>query len=354
MKKIFALVLAMIMVLSMGVAFADTTDDQPKAWDGTYAATASFTINDQVKKTYNSENNVVVNETLSFDSTPDENNPAPDGQKAPNLTVANLTVNTANDAGWLSITVPSLTKAGRYEWVIKENEGKTPGVTYSKDEVHVVVLVEYNNEKHSLQIHSTESYIKGEEVDQNGKKVTVKKNTFTNAFNSGSFTVAKDVTGNMSNENDEFEINVTLTSANKIGTNVKLAGEIVTPSDWTEVVDSENKVISYTYTTNKMYSEKGGAKTFSDIPVGVVVTVTENTAEEKMNGYDYVSTKVGTEVFTSLMVADDTNSDIVVQNKKEDGGITTGMFLDNAPYMIIMALVLVGAAMMLKRRAYND
>lgn len=321
MKKILYLALALVLVLSMStVAFATESES---TWDGTYTATAETTFN-EIVKTYTSENNVVVNETLSFTSTAKNSNP--DGGQA-NLTVANLEVSSLTP-GTLAVTIPSLSKAGTYEWTIKENTGKTAGVTYSTAEVHVIVLVEYDNTNHALKIANTTSYIKLE----NGEKAK----TFDNTFKSGSFTVAKDVEGNMANENDVFEITVTLTSTKPIGTNVTLAGTNVTPDQWT------NNEGSYTYTSTMNYSEFDGAKTFSNIPEGVTVSVVENTADDKMHGYTFDNTNNSKENNFSMTVADaDDNKAVVVKNTK-GATITTGINMDSMPYILMLAVVFMG------------
>lgn len=323
MKKFLTMMLALVLVLSMStVAFAAEGES---TWDGSYTATDATTFN-EIVKTYTSENNVVVNETLSFTSTAQTTNP--DGGTA-NLTVADLKVSSLNP-GTLTVTIPSLSKAGTYEWTIKENAGNTAGVTYSNAEVHVIVLVVYDNTNHALKIANTSSYIKLE----NGKKAKA----FDNTFKSGSFTVAKDVEGNMANENDEFEITVTLTSTKPIGTNVTLAGTAVTPNQWTKNEDSG----TYTCTSTLNYSERGGAKTFSDIPEGVTVTVVENTADGKMNGYTFDSINNNKEQNFSMEVADaDNNKAVVVKNTK-GAEIETGITLDSIPYILMLAVVFMG------------
>lgn len=329
MKKILPILF--VMVLTLGISTAVVAFAEEKAV--TYQHTKATTF-EEVEKTYTSENGVVVTETLTFTSTANTKNP--DGGSA-NLTVADLTVDSLgkdNLAGKLAVTIPSLSQAGTYRWTIKENKGNTAGVQYNTDDtIHIIVLVVYNNETHALEIANTTSYI--EKIDG------TKAKTLDNEFQSGTFTVAKKVTGNMANENEKFEITVTLTSDKKIGTDVTLAGETIEPDDWTEVKDDDGNVTEWTYTSTMDYSESDGAKTFSDIPVGVEVTVSENKESNKMNGYTYVSTKIGEDDFTGLTVADGTDAAIVVTNEK-GASIDTGIPLDSLPYVVMLSAACVG------------
>lgn len=344
MKKILSIMLALILVLSMAtVAFADestgdATTDTPAAWDGTYTPTTEKTVDNQIKKTYDSENGVAVNETLTFTSTVDSRNP----DTTKNLTVSNLVVNSTNP-GYLTFTIPSLSVAGVYRWTITENEGNTAGVTYTNSVIHVIVLVEYDNSNHSLKIANTDYYI--EKIDK------VKTDTFENTFKSGSVTVAKDVTGNMANETDKFEITVTLTSSKPIGTTVKLAGQDVAYTEWTANANKTSWSVSKTLTISK----KDGASTFADIPEGVTVTVVENTAEDKMGGYTYVSTNDNKDnTFSKGIVDTDVNTPIVVTNNKTTE-VDMGVTLDSLPY-ILMLVVVCGAMFVLftKKRAARE
>lgn len=357
MKKILSTLLALVLVLSLAtVAFADEATSP--TWDGKYAATTATEFK-EIVKTYTSENNVVVNETLSFTSTASTKNPdhklVNGVNTGANLTVADLTVSSLTP-GTLIVTIPALSVAGTYEWTIKEDAGNTAGVTYSNAEVHVIALVEYDNTNHKLVIAQTSSYIKKE----NGEKAK----TFTNTFNSGEFTVAKDVIGNMANENDEFEISVTLTSTQPIGTNVTLAGTTVAPAAWTAVKNGDGKVTSWTYTSTLNYSDAAGAKTFADIPTGVTVAVAETTTDDKMNGYEKVGiysgdyTVSGTTVtgndFTTLNVVDDTDAKITVVNSKTSS-IETGVALDSMPYFVMLSVACVGMFLLLtKKRATRE
>lgn len=355
MKKILPILF--VMALTLGISTAVVAFAEENRF--TYTATEERTFK-EVVKTYSSENDVVVKETLRFTSTANTNNP---GGGTANLIVGdegNVEVDSSHEltetdfsdniesdlvgtkGTVIPVTIPSLSEAGTYEWTIKEKTGSIAGVKYNTDDtIHIIVLVVYDNDTHALKIENTTSYIK--KIDG------TKARTLENTFESGTFTVAKDVTGNMANANDKFEITVTLTSNKEIGTNVSLAGDTIEPENWTEGKDDDEKTI-WTYTSKLNYSKADGEKTFSDIPVGVKVTVEEN--KDKLNGYTYESTKMDGNNFTELTVKDETDADkaaIVVTNSK-DSSIDTGISLDSLPYAVMLSAACVGLFLFVSRK----
>lgn len=368
MKKLLSIMLALVMILSMStVAFADdnqNADDNQATGDIVYTPTTELHFK-EIVKTYTSENNVVVNETLSFTSTPCENNPDyevdGDGKvldSVANLTVADLTVNSLNP-GTLTVTIPILSQVGTYEWIIKENSGNIAGVTYSEDEVHVIVLVEYDNTQNALKVAQTSSYIK---KNSDGNKTK----TFTNTFASGSFTVEKDIYGNMARKDDAFEVIVTLTSTKPIGTKIKVAGNEVAPGAWKEQKDNQGNIIGYTYTDTFNYSKLTGTRAFTDIPTGVTVTVAETQTEANLKGYthdgvyngkiewDDDNERIVTGEFNGLKVASDTNAKVVVLNHKTSS-VETGIALDSMPYFLMLAVACMGLVVFfMKKRSTRE
>ncbi len=305
MKKILSLALVLVLVLSMStVAFAEEVK---------YEASEATTFN-TIVKSYSSENSVQVSETLSFTSTPDTDNP-----DTTNLTVDPLVVSDGLENLPIIVNIPSYSQVGVYKYTISEDGENTAGVTYTDSVIRVVVMIEYDNENQKLVIGNLNSYI----LEVNGEKT----NKFENEFKSGSFSVAKQVTGNMANQNDEFEITVTLTApeGKVIGTPISVGGQTVTADQWKDGV----------YTTTLTLSHADGATTFSDIPVGVTVTVEENKEVDKMNGYTYVSGE------TALTIDNDTASEIVVINDKSTE-VNTGINMDSMPYILLLAVAFMG------------
>lgn len=361
MKKLLSIMLALILVFSMAtVAFADDDEETPEC-DGTgydSSAATSFTI----KKAYDSESDVVVNETLNFTVTPATGNPS-----NATLTVgANNSVEISALNTDITVSVPTYSVAGKYEYTIREAGGNTAGVTYTDNTIKVQVLVEYDNDNHKLVIGNPKDPTSGITYYIVKAEDGSKTDTFENTFKSGSFTVAKDVIGNMANETEKFDITVTLSSTKPIGTNFSLAGSTVTPSNWTPVKNDDDEITGYTYSKTLNISESSGKQTFSDIPVGVTVTVSEDTANDKMNGYTQEGIFTGSytvtngEVkdsieFTSLNVEDTTNSantNITVVNRKSTT-VDTGITLDSVPYFLMLSIACVGMFLLLSKKRAN-
>lgn len=316
-KRLLALMLVVAIVMGMSMTtMAETTYDPTEE--------KTFTI----RKTYTSTENFVPGEKLAFEIKANGENP----DAEPVISIGEDNTYTVNGLeNDITVTVPAYDTAGIYKYTIKEVEGNTAGVTYdTTTTIEVIVLVGYDNTNDKLVITQTSYILK----DTDGNKVDV----FKNEFETGDFTVAKKVTGNMANENDEFEITVTLTSEKPVLTDINVAGITVAPNKWT----LNDSVYTYTFTGN--YSESAGAKTFSDIPVGVTVAVEET--ELSKNGYIY---KSGNKNFTIT-----TEGDYSVEIVNEKGAsVDTGIFTTNMPYILaLVAIAAVAVAMFRRKREF--
>lgn len=346
--------LALLIVLSMAtVAFADEEVDgngqqpNPPASTAVEYAPTPEGITFNIKKTYNQ----AVSENLEFIVEGDDSNP-----DTPLLTVGtNNTVAVNAVSNDIIVTVPSYSKAGVYKYEIKEKEGKTAGVSYTDAAIYVVVYVGYNNDvtPKALTILNTTSFIK--KPDQ-GEKV----NTFNNTFKFGSFEVTKDVSGTMANENEIFQVKVTLTSDKKIGTSIDVGGTSIDSKQWL-YNQSTNK---WTYTTDALnISESGTPVTISNVPVGVSVTnVVEQglTDNKTSNGYTFDGVYTRTIVngqnndteFSEFSVVENEKKTIVVKNTN-NATVDTGIALDSMPYFVMLSVACVGMFLLLTKKRAN-
>lgn len=324
-KKLFALMLTAAMVLGM------STNSMAAETDYEASEATSF----HIKKAYTTNETFAPGETLHFSVTNDPSNPSDTS-----ITVGdNNSYTIVPEDGTLTynipVNVPSYTTAGTYLYTITELAGNAAGVTYdATPTIDVAVYVGYDNTADKLVILNTSSYIV---KNSNSQKVT----TFTNSFNTGDFTVAKNVTGNMANENDAFEIKVTFTSDKPVFSPIQVAGETVGVDAWTQT--SIDGVDTYTYESSLSYTESSGAKTFANIPVGVNVTVEE--MDKNSNGYKYLH---GESSFT----VKESNAAVIITNERS-AAINTGVSLDNVPYLLALAaLSFTTIALLKKKRKY--
>lgn len=323
MKKIFALLLALIMVMGLATVASAAT---------TYAPSEATSFN--ITKTYISDEEFVPGETLSFTVTADKENP-----DDPVIVVGtNNTFPVTGKTNTISVAVPSYDTVGTYKYTIKEVEGNTAGVTEYDTGVtiHVVVLVEYDNKNNKLVIGNDEkegvTYFIAE--DENGAKTE----NFENTFKTAGFTVAKNVTGNMANKTDKFTIDVTLTSAKPVLTTIKVGGNDVLASEWT-ATDAEKG--PWTYSKELTLSHDDAPYAFAQIPYGVQVSVAEDTTA--MNGYELVNYTVnGTEGSTASFTVNDETDDVVVVNNKKETTVETGIVMDSVPFIVMIAIAVIG------------
>lgn len=337
MKKLISIMLALVFVFSMAtVALAETV---------TYAPSTATTFS--ITKTYTSTESFVPGETLNFTIEKDSENPADTMIKIG----TNDTFAVTGLSNTITVKVPSYSVAGIYKYTIKEQAGNTAGVTsYDTSKViNVSVLVEYDNENNKLVLGNTS-------VDGVQYFITridgTKTDTFQNEFKTNDFTVAKDVTGNMSNVNDTFTASVTLTSDKDVLTPIKVAGTTVEASAWNKNDESGK----FEYTTTITLSEADGAKTFAYIPYGVSVSVVETGLADGVtaNGYTLKGYKIGDSEELSDSVSftvDKTAKSVTIVNEKTTS-VDTGISLDSVPFILILA-VCAGAAILFvtKRRS---
>lgn len=146
-------------------------------------------------------------------------------------------------------------------------------------------------------------------------------NAYTEKPNSYNLTVTKLVSGNMYNANDKFTFTVT-----------------------------------YGDTTDTFTLGNNDFSTVS-IPVGATVTVTETDSKD----YDYALesvTGVAEDAYTKndkgiSFTMPENDVDVVIKNTK-DITISTGVLLDTLPYVLILAVVAVGAVVMVRKRRDRD
>lgn len=258
---------------------------------------------------------------------------------------------TANGASKdITITLPNnFTTPGIYEYTLKEVVGTNAGVAYRAESkpiklVVTVVSDDAGNLYRYAAVHTEES---GDKSDE-----------FGNTYSANSLTLTKKVQGNGADRNKHFEFVIKLTGENGKTYAEKYditgnAGFDATKSASSIAVGGEVHV----------WLKNDGTATIANLPKDVQWEITEvgaatategNNAGKVVNG-EYVVT-VPANANGSISVAENasTNNSVEFINKSTVN-VDTGVILDNAPYILMLAVVAGGAmTLVIKKRREEE
>ena len=350
LKKLFAGVVAAAMIATMSFpAFADNIGGDVKVGQG--APGDPLTIAKTYTVNGGSFNSDTVNlELVAFaendyvhvtDSTITDEAAE---QLLPTFT-ANSSATSQNAS--ISMQLPVYTKVGTYTYQVKEVDGGTLGMTY--DDTTYTLQVRVANKMVDGKIDSTGAKVCYVTMKANG----VKESSVKNTYNASNLTISKTVEGNMGDRDTKFDFKVTL----EVPNGKTLRSDITVP-EGSNITWNEGKTVG----TVTFKLSHGQSFTLMNLPYDIEYTVDEmngTTAlnqDDKINGtyqVSYDGNKAGT-IGTGENKIAPTNGVISteVTNTWGDNNIDTGVILDNAPYMLMLAVVAGGAMMLVikKRR----
>lgn len=265
---------------------------------------------------------------------------AADGSNLPPLTISPITLSEAVTTGNVKVAIPEYQTVGVFTYKLTpswntDNTKTDAGVDYDDiNEVYVVVTV--TNGANGLE--STVHFHQGT-ADSSDKTAF---DTFT--YNSGKVSVSKTVTGNLGDKNEYFNVTVHLTgeAGKNYAGSYTISGGSATDNPKTIAVGGSAEV----------KVKNGDTITINGLPAGVTYTVTEDnyTAE----GYDAASYEYSDTADTKTISANDADT-VTITNRKQNDNIDTGVFLNNAPYIAILAGVGAAAIIVINRRRHaND
>lgn len=354
LKKLFAGVVAVAMMATMSFpAFAARPTPNVGA-NGLVTITKNY-------KVVGSEDKKAPAETFNFTVTPgatihtETGNVEKTVEKSEATTIPAMAANsdkktvefttalTADGTGTFTVDVANLniTKPGIYYYTVTETAGNTAGVDYAADPMIMVITAGYADDDEN----STLSYWVGL---HDSKVFNDKNKPFENTYTAGSLNVTKKVTGSLGNKDKKFNIDVTFTApagktVNSTITYVNNGEKTIAPAAW-KLNTTTNKCEA-TVTVELAHKE---SVQFNNIPKDVTYIVEEQdySREEYTATYEEDS-KSGT-------IANNVKS-TTITNKRGDDTIDTGVILDNAPYILMLAVVAGGAmTLVIKKRREEE
>ena len=262
----------------------------------------------------------------------------------------------------LTVSLPDYTNVGTYFYKLAQVEGKTAGMTYDTEQLYLMVNVV--NEKEDLSTNKFEykvALFKGTDPTTYTTETALgnaKIECLTNKYTNGQFTVRKEVKGNMADRNETFNFRVifenTTTDKGTIPA-MKVDGKAFGTDSIEALTWADNKA-SYDFTL-----KHGVTVTFSNIPAGMKITVTErnsdNTADVANNTPNGEYTATYDDVAkTGVTISKEVTNGAAVITNTSNVHPNTGVILDNAPYIALLTIVAAGAVVMImkKRRNYED
>ena len=314
MKKMIALLLALVMVMGLAtVVSAETYNDMSSV---------------AIKKTYtNANNGINPEETFNFTielKSVENAGVAYDAAKQAMPTVASVKFaeGEATATKDIAVTLPTYNAVGIYTYEIKETAGNTAGVTYHADPIKLVVtVIEQDGKVRVAAIHTETS----------GKKA----DTIVNVYESGALSVSKEVIGNLGDREKEFDVTVTFTAPAR-----ETVGAAIS-----YVEDGTTKTIAKGWTGTKEVTialKHDETIKFTNIPEGVTYAVKE--ADYTGEGYEAAVYAFSDEEKCVDAGVTGANEDTVKITNKKDVPVDTGITMDTVPFVVMIAIAVIGLA----------
>lgn len=258
----------------------------------------------------------------------------------------------ADGTGTFTVHLGNIKVPGIYTYGLTENAVNEAGVKQN-DKHYTLTIYALNDSTASGTNKIGEYKFRLDEV--NGQR---KLGEVENSYYAGAVDITKVVEGDFANREQEFNFEVTLESDLPVTSEVTIAGE--------KVAFTLNTTTNKYVATADIKLKDGETKGIQNLPYGVTYTVKEFTTDTSgnktyavkdndeltVNGQKY-TVEFDNETGAFAYTAGETGTrEVTITNDAGDGEIDTGVILDNAPYMLMLAVVAGGAMMLVikKRR----
>lgn len=324
MKKVISLMLVLTMILSFAVVASAAEGDVAAKLDKNVVVPKTYVVNNG---TAPAEIFTFVFEGISYKNGDGE---LVAGAVIPEIAPVTISFDalTATASKTVEFAIdPDDYQLGVYTYKVTEVTPvpQTTGVTYSDEELYLVltILRDEESNKHYVAAMHYESAVG-----------TDKSSGFTNEYDAGDVIITKEITGNMADMDKEFTFTVEFTvpagtvAKSAVVVNVAGTSEII-------VLDAETKTITFTL-------GDGETATITNIPAGVTYTVTE----DKEN-YTQIIVNEGDGIITGG------DKDLYAFTNDLESEVDTGISMDSMPYILMLAVAVIGAVAIMGKKRYE-
>ena len=354
LKKLFAGVVAAAMIATMSFpAFAARTPST-YATNGDSKIAVSEDGTFTIKKAYASNNGAIApkeNFTLTATKVSVSKSSISDtefkAEGAYELTIHDATFENG-DITDFNVKLPNYGKPGVFLYKLHENDNGTAGVTYDNNDYYLTVYA-FNKADSTAKVEANDLQYavrldRGLQGNENFEK---KVDTINNSYTAEPLTITKTVNGNMGDRTQPFEFKVVFNADKTVKSSISVSGD---HGEVTGVALDDNNTFTFTNTATVNFTlTHGQTMNFLNLPEGVTYKVEEINVPE---GYKTYINNADTPATATEGTIGNTAVTIGYENVNGDTTIDTGVILDNAPYILMLAVV-AGAAMTLvikKRR----
>lgn len=259
----------------------------------------------------------------------------------------------ATNGGSIVMNVPNYTKVGVYTYQVKEKDGDTLGMTYDPKTYTLQVIVG--------------NKIENDQIVAGGEKVcyvtmldgTTKQNSVKNTYNAGTLNITKTVQGNMGDRSTDTKFDFVATF--KVPTGKTLRSDIVLPEGYAINWNSTKTegTVNFKLSHNETFSVQ-------NLPKDIEYSVVEMNGEAALANNAYITNAAGENTYQvsydnfvngTVGTTEMTDENVIATNITNTWGSTidTGVILDNAPYILMLAVVAGGAmTLVIKKRREEE
>lgn len=357
LKKLFAGVVAAAMIATMSFpAFAARTPSTYATHGDSKIAVSedgTFTI----KKAYASNNGATAPKetfTLTATKVSVSNSSISDiefkATGAYELTIHDATFENG-DITDFNVKLPNYGKPGVFLYKLHEDDRGTAGVTYDNNDYYLTVYA-FNKADSTAKVEANELQYavrldRGLQGNENFEK---KVDTINNSYTAEPLTITKTVNGNMGDRTQPFEFKVVFNADKTVKSSISVSGD---HGEVTGVALDGNNTFTFTNTATVNFTlTHGQTMNFLNLPEGVTYKVEEVNVpagyKTYINGADTTATATESTIGNTAVT-------IGYENVNGDTTIDTGVILDNAPYILMLAVVAGGAmTLVIKKRREEE
>ena len=258
----------------------------------------------------------------------------------------------ATNGGSIVMNVPNYTKVGVYTYQVKEKDGDTLGMTYDPKTYTLQVIVG--------------NKIENDQIVAGGEKVcyvtmldgTTKQNSVKNTYNAGTLNITKTVQGNMGDRSTDTKFDFVATF--KVPTGKTLRSDIVLPEGYTINWNSTKTegTVNFKLSHNETFSVQ-------NLPKDIEYSVVEMNGKAALANNAYITNAAGENTYQvsydnfvngTVGTTEMTDENVIATNITNTWGSTidTGVILDNAPYILMLAVVAGGAMTLVIKKRRED